>query len=95
MPFQYFNKGTLAVIGRNGAVGDLPGNTHLTGFVAWFTYLFVHIFYLIGFRNKLVVLSNWITASLHIGVATGLIIRPYGAKDDKAGREFIDRYLQD
>ncbi|OQP48074.1 NADH dehydrogenase [Niastella yeongjuensis] len=94
LPFQYFNKGSLAVIGRNGAVGDLPGNIHLTGFLAWMTYLFVHIFYLIGFRNKLVVLSNWIYRFFTYQRGNRLIIRPYVHKEDKAGQEFVDRYLE-
>ncbi|WP_310391334.1 NAD(P)/FAD-dependent oxidoreductase [Hymenobacter sp.] len=59
-PFEYFNKGDLAVIGRSRAVGDLPGGYHLSGFVAWMSWLFVHIFFLIGFRNKVVVLIDWL-----------------------------------
>jgi NADH dehydrogenase len=58
-PFKYLNKGSLAIIGRNRAVADLPGNIHLGGFLAWIIWLVVHIMYLVGFRNKLVVLSNW------------------------------------
>jgi NADH dehydrogenase len=59
-PFAYFNKGDLAVIGRSRAVADLPGSLHLSGFIAWMTWLFVHIFFPIGFRNKLVVLIDWL-----------------------------------
>jgi NADH:ubiquinone reductase (H+-translocating) len=59
-PFSYLDKGTLAIIGRSRAVADLPGNIHISGFLAWMTWLVVHIYYSIGFRNKLVVISNWI-----------------------------------
>jgi NADH:quinone reductase (non-electrogenic) len=57
-PFRYFNKGDLATIGRYRAVGVLAGR-HLSGFIAWWTWLFVHIMYLAGFRNRLSVLVEW------------------------------------
>jgi NADH dehydrogenase len=94
-PFKYFNKGNLAVIGRNGAVGDLPGNIHLNGFWAWLTWLVVHVFYSIGFRNKLVVMSNWIYRFFTNQRGNRLIIRAFLQKDDKVGREFIKRYQED
>jgi NADH dehydrogenase len=56
--FRYVNKGDLATIGRYKAVGLLAGR-RLTGVVAWWTWLFVHIMYLAGFRNRLVVLFEW------------------------------------
>ena len=58
-PFHYLNKGTLATIGRAAAVADLPGNIHISGFFAWLSWLFVHIFFLIGFRNRLAVMFDW------------------------------------
>ncbi len=58
-PFHYLDKGTLATIGRAAAVADLPGNIHISGFFAWITWLFVHIFFLIGFRNRLAVMFDW------------------------------------
>ncbi len=58
-PFAYIDKGTLAIAGRGRAVADLPGGLHLSGLPAWLTWLLVHIYYLSGFRNKLVVLANW------------------------------------
>ena len=57
-PFKYKDKGTMAVIGRNAAVADL-GSLHLNGFSAWLIWLFVHISFLIGFDNKLLVLIQW------------------------------------
>ncbi len=59
VPFQYLDKGTLATIGRAAAVADLPGNIHISGYFAWLAWLFVHIFFLIGFRNRLAVMFDW------------------------------------
>lgn len=57
--FSYFNKGRLAIIGRNAGVGQI-GKLTFTGFLAWFLWLGIHLFYLPGFRNRLLVLCNWI-----------------------------------
>ena len=57
-PFRYRDKGNLATIGRFAAVADIKG-LHLSGFVAWATWLLVHLFYLIGFQNRAVVLLRW------------------------------------
>ena len=57
-PFVYRNKGDLATIGRHRAVADF-GRLQLTGFIAWWFWLFVHIMYLAGFRNRLSVLIEW------------------------------------
>jgi NADH:ubiquinone reductase (H+-translocating) len=56
--FRYVDKGNLAIIGRNAGVADF-GRFHLGGFLAWLMWLFVHIYYLIGFDNKLLVLFQW------------------------------------
>src|SRR5437868_906889 len=56
--FHYFDKGSLATIGRAAAVADF-GKIHVSGFLAWLSWLFVHIFFLIGFRNRLIVLIQW------------------------------------
>ncbi|HEX6605281.1 MAG TPA: NAD(P)/FAD-dependent oxidoreductase [Chloroflexia bacterium] len=58
-PFHYFDKGSMATIGRRAAVFDAFG-IRLSGVLAWFGWLFVHLIYLIGFRNRLIVLANWI-----------------------------------
>ena len=58
LPFVYRNKGDLATIGRHRAIADF-GFVQLSGFVAWFFWLFVHILYLAGFRNRLSVLIEW------------------------------------
>ena len=57
-PFRYFNKGNLATVGRSYALVDM-GKVRMTGFLAWVTWLVVHIFYLIGFRNRVVALFQW------------------------------------
>jgi NADH dehydrogenase len=57
-PFHYHDKGTLATIGRAAAVADF-GKIHISGFFAWLAWLFIHIFFLIGFRNRLLVFIQW------------------------------------
>ncbi len=57
-PFRYFDKGTLATVGRSFGVVD-SGPIHVTGFLAWVTWLVVHIFFLIGFRNRVIVLREY------------------------------------
>jgi NADH:quinone reductase (non-electrogenic) len=57
-PFHYVDKGSLATIGRAAAVADF-GRLKLSGFFAWLAWLLVHIFFLIGFRNRLVVMVDW------------------------------------
>ncbi|MEO8030714.1 MAG: NAD(P)/FAD-dependent oxidoreductase [Gemmatimonadota bacterium] len=57
-PFRYWDKGQLAVIGRGHAVADI-GRLHFGGFLAWLAWIFVHIFFLIGFRNRVLVLFEW------------------------------------
>ena len=58
VPFQYRDKGTMATIGRAAAVADV-GKLHLSGFPAWLMWLFVHLMYLVGFRNRLLVFIEW------------------------------------
>jgi NADH dehydrogenase len=57
-PFSYFDKGSMATIGRSRAIAEARG-LKLHGFIAWLAWLFIHIWYLIGFRNRLAVLLNW------------------------------------
>jgi NADH dehydrogenase len=56
--FHYFNKGSLATIGRAAAVAEF-GKIHISGYIAWLSWLFIHIFFLIGFRNRIIVLMQW------------------------------------
>ncbi len=61
-PFHYFDKGDMSTIGRLAAVAKVewPFKAHFSGFMAWITWLTVHIYFLIGFRNRLAVLSQWV-----------------------------------
>jgi NADH:ubiquinone reductase (H+-translocating) len=56
--FHYVNKGNLATIGRAAAVAEF-GKVHVSGFLAWLSWLFIHIFFLIGFRNRIMVMIQW------------------------------------
>ena len=56
--FHYVDKGSLATIGRAAAVADF-GKFHVSGFIAWLSWLFIHIFFLIGFRNRIIVMIQW------------------------------------
>jgi len=58
IPFHYRDKGTMATIGRAAAVADIAG-LHFSGLVAWLMWLFVHILFLIGFRNRFIVIIEW------------------------------------
>jgi NADH dehydrogenase len=58
-PFHYFNKGNLATVGRNRAVAEF-GKLHISGFPAWFTWVFVHLMYLVEFDNRLLVFTEWV-----------------------------------
>ncbi len=57
-PFHYVDKGSLATIGRAAAIAQF-GKVHISGYLAWLSWLFVHIFFLIGFRNRIIVMIQW------------------------------------
>jgi NADH dehydrogenase len=71
-PFHYVHKGSMATIGRSHAVVDL-GLFGFAGFLAWVTWLVIHIFYLIGFRNRFLVLFQWAWSYLTFQRGTRLI----------------------
>lgn len=75
-PFHYSDKGTLAIIGRNKAVADLPHHIHFRGFIAWFIWLFVHLFSLIGYRNRFKTFFNWMIAYINKDQSLRFIVRP-------------------
>ncbi|WP_310381529.1 NAD(P)/FAD-dependent oxidoreductase [Flavobacterium sp.] len=79
IPFEYNDKGAMATIGRNLAVVDLP-NYHFSGIFAWFVWMFVHLFSLIGFKNRAVVFLNWVYNYVRFDREGRLIIRPYKKK---------------
>jgi NADH:ubiquinone reductase (H+-translocating) len=74
--FWYFDKGSLATIGRNKAVADLK-LVHLSGLPAWLAWLFVHIIFLVGFRNRLAVLFQWAWAYFTFNKGARLITRNF------------------
>jgi NADH:ubiquinone reductase (H+-translocating) len=75
-PFHYFDKGDMATIGRNRAVADVkwPFRAHWSGFIAWVTWLTVHIFFLVGFRNRVLVMVQWAWTYLTLGHGARLIM---------------------
>jgi NADH:ubiquinone reductase (H+-translocating) len=75
-PFQYKDLGSMATIGRNRAVVDLPG-WKFQGVFAWFVWLFVHLIAITGFKNKMLVLVSWLWNYFTYDRATRLIIRPF------------------
>ena len=74
--FRYWDKGSMATIGRNKAVADL-NFMHLSGLPAWLAWLFVHIIFLVGFRNRLAVLFQWAWAYFTFNKGARLITRNF------------------
>lgn len=80
--FSYYDKGSMATIGRNKAVVDLK-KMHVKGRLAWIMWMFVHLLFLIGFRNKAVVFINWVWSYFTYDKGTRVIIRPYRKRKRK------------
>jgi NADH dehydrogenase len=74
-PFRYRNKGTMATIGRRAAVAELPGGIRLQGTLGWMAWLALHIYYLVGKRNRVSVLLNWMWMYLTWDRGPRLILR--------------------
>lgn len=81
-PFEYFDKGSMATIGRNKAVVDI-GKFQLGGFIAWYIWMFVHLWFLIGIKNRLVTFLNWVYNYINYDRSERLIIRPFKANRAK------------
>ncbi len=75
-PFVYYDKGSMATIGRNKAVVDLK-HFKFAGFFAWFVWMFIHLMSLVGFRNRVIVFFNWSYNYINFDKAARLIIRPF------------------
>lgn len=75
-PFRYRDKGSMATIGRSDAVVELPFGLRYHGFPAWMSWLFLHLLYLVGFRNRVAVLLSWIWNYVTYDEANRLIIEP-------------------
>jgi NADH dehydrogenase len=87
LPFEYFDKGSMATIGRNKAVVDI-GKFQLGGFLAWYIWMFVHLWFLIGIKNRLVTFLNWVYSYINYDKSERLIIRPF--KSNRAKLEDIE-----
>ena len=80
-PFAYHDKGSMAIIGRSKAAADIPEpQLHIQGFVAWVMWLFVHLFSLINYRNRIKTMYNWTVAYFTKDQSLRMIIRPQSAK---------------
>jgi NADH:ubiquinone reductase (H+-translocating) len=93
-PFRYFNKGDMAVIGRAAAIANIFG-FHLSGLLAWLTWLFVHLMYIVEFQNRVLVFVQWgfeyLTFSrgarlITGGAATDSLMQPESMRDTGDGR---------
>mgnify|MGYP006422459437 CR=1 FL=1 len=75
-PFEYYDKGNMATVGRNRAVADLPFNIKFQGLIAWLMWLGVHLMFLVGFRNRVLVLMDWVINYFSYDRAVRLIVHP-------------------
>ncbi|QAA83085.1 NAD(P)/FAD-dependent oxidoreductase [Aequorivita sp. H23M31] len=80
-PFEYHNKGVMATIGRNRAVVDLP-SIKFQGRFAWFVWMFVHIFSLVGFRDKFVTFIDWVESYFNYDQPLGMILKTAECEQD-------------
>jgi NADH:ubiquinone reductase (H+-translocating) len=93
-PFRYWDKGSLATIGRAAAVAEF-GRIHISGFLAWLAWLFIHILFLIGFRNRLLVFIQWawsyVTYERGARLITGSTYLPGWTADQPAESDAVHR----
>lgn len=75
-PFEYNDKGSMATIGRNKAVADI-GKLHFSGFVAWVLWCFVHVFSLVGLKNRITVFITWLGRYFSYNGPSRIIVRPF------------------
>lgn len=80
-PFRYKDKGSMATVGRNRAVVQLK-HIEFSGFIAWMAWMFIHLVSILGFRNKLTVVINWIWAYFNYSTSLRLLIRPSSLPDN-------------
>ncbi len=86
LPYKYRNKGTMATVGRNKAVVDLPGPAfNLHGYPAWFIWMSVHLFLLMGFRNRIIVFINWVYQYLTRNQSLTLLFPFLSRKEQEGG----------
>ncbi len=92
VPFAYKDKGTMATIGHHRAVAEI-GKRRLSGYIAWLMWSFVHVFLLIGFRNRLSVMTQWTWAYLTRTGASALITEHHGENPADDAPPGEDHYL--
>jgi NADH:ubiquinone reductase (H+-translocating) len=80
-PYHYSNKGTMATVGRNLAVVELPF-LRFYGFIAWLTWMFIHLMAIVGIKNRLLIFINWFWNYVTYDQSLRLIIKPYRKKQD-------------
>ena len=84
--FEYKDKGSMATVGRNLAVAEL-GKIKMKGFMAWITWMMVHLMSIIGVKNRLFILINWVWQYVTYDQSLRLIIRPTEKKSKKINYE--------
>ncbi|QES90776.1 NAD(P)/FAD-dependent oxidoreductase [Rhizosphaericola mali] len=87
--FKYFDKGSLATIGKGKAVCDLPNKKAFGGLLAWMIWAFVHITFLVSFKNRVKVFINWVWNYLTYDTGNRLIIRPYIRTNDRVAEKIV------
>ncbi len=83
VPFRYKDRGSMAIIGRNKAVADIPPRIHFKGFIAWFVWIFIHLMSLITYRNRVTTFYNWMISYFTRDQSLRMIIRPSRKSDPK------------
>ncbi|MEO8663846.1 MAG: FAD-dependent oxidoreductase, partial [Ignavibacteria bacterium] len=83
MPFQYIDKGNMATIGRKNAIAEYR-SFKMTGLLGWLAWLFVHLYYQVGFKNKISILITWMWSYLTFGAGARLITDPIPTAKDEA-----------
>ena len=73
--FKYHDKGSMATVGKNRAVADLPGSSY-SGIIAWLMWMLIHLLSILGMRNKVTVLLNWIWNYFNYSTSLRLLLRP-------------------
>ncbi|MFT4204484.1 MAG: NAD(P)/FAD-dependent oxidoreductase [Chitinophagaceae bacterium] len=89
-PFKYIDKGSLATIGRGKAVCQLPNNKTFTGWFAWFVWAFIHIAFLVNFKNRIKVFFSWMWDYFTYDSGNRLIIRPYIRSNDELTKKLVE-----
>jgi NADH dehydrogenase len=92
-PFQYFDKGSLAVIGRWAAVANAFG-VHLSGILAWIVWVYIHLMYIVTFQNRLLVFIQWrihgLTFSRGARLITGVAPTDFNFNEEVAVQRPVD-----